>query len=136
MSAFAAIDTSRTGLGFSQYWLETISHNVANINTVTSPDQEPFRQRYVVAQPNTDEFSPSGSGVHVAGLLEDATEAALTESPGHPLADENGRVQMPVVDLAGQLTDLMVAQRSFQANSRAIHSAREAYASALRIGNA
>ena len=93
------------------------------------------RQRFVVAQPNTDEFSPSGSGVHVAGLLEDATDAALTESPGHPLADENGRVQMPVVDLAGQLTDLMAAQRGYQANSRAINSAREAYASALRIGN-
>ena len=42
---------------------------------------------------------------------------------------------MPVIDLAGQLTDLMVAQRGYQANSRAINSAREAYASALRIGN-
>ena len=135
MSAFAAIDTGRTGLGFNQYWLETISHNVANINTVTSPDQEPFRQRLVVARPNTDGFTPSGSGVHVAAVVEDATQAALTEAPGHPLADENGRVQMPVIDLAGQLTDLMVAQRGYQANSRAINSAREAYASALRIGN-
>lgn len=136
MSAFAAIDIGRTGMGFNQYWLDTISHNVANINTVTSPDQEPFRQRFVVATPNSDEFTPTGSGVSVSALVEDGQEAALVESPGHPLADAQGRVQMPVVDLAGQLTDLMIAQRGFQANSRAINSAREAYASALKIGNA
>ena len=136
MSAFGAIDVGRTGLGFNQYWLEVVSHNVANINTVTSPDEAPFRQRFVVATPNTDEITPSGSGVRVGGVVEDSTDAALVDSPGHPLADENGQVQMPVVDLAGQMADLMVAQRGYQANSRAINSAREAYASALRIGNA
>jgi flagellar basal-body rod protein FlgC len=134
MSAFAAIDVSRTGLGFNQYWMEVVSHNVANINTMTAPGEAPFRQRFVVAAPNTDEFTPSGSGVHVAGVVEDPTEAALVSSPGHPLADDEGRVQAAVVDLSGQLTDLMIAQRGYQANSRAINSAREAYASALRIG--
>ena len=136
MSAFGAIDVGRTGMGFNQYWLDTISHNIANINTVTSPDQQPFRQRFVVATPNTDELVPTGSGVSVSDVVEDDQEAALIESPGHPLADAQGRVQMPVVDLATQLTDLMIAQRGFQANSRAINSAREAYASALKIGSA
>ena len=134
MSAFAAIDIGRTGMGFNQYWMEVIGHNVANVNTVTSPDDAPFRQRFVVARPNTDEFTPTGSGVRVGGIVEDATEAALLDAPGHALADENGRVQAPVVELAGQMADLMVAQRGYQANSRAINSAREAYASALRIG--
>lgn len=134
MSAFAAIDIGRTGMGFNQYWMEVISHNVANVNTMTSPREEAFRQRFVVARPNTDEFVPSGSGVRAAQVVEDAGDAPLVDAPGHPLADERGRVQAPVVDLAGQLTDLMVAQRGFQANSRAINSAREAYASALRLG--
>jgi flagellar basal-body rod protein FlgC len=134
MSAFAAIDVSRTGLGFNQHWMEVISHNVANINTITAPGEEPFRQRFVVARPNGDEFTPSGSGVSVGAVVEDANDAALVDAPGHPLADEDGRVQAPVVDLTGQLSDLIVAQRGYQANSRAINSAREAYASALRIG--
>lgn len=134
MSAFAAIDVSRTGLGFNQHWMEVISHNVANINTMTNPGDEPFRQRFVVAAPNGDEFTPTGSGVHVSGVVEDPNDAALVQSPGHPLADEDGQVQAPVVDLSGQLSDLMIAQRGYQANSRAINSAREAYASALRIG--
>lgn len=134
MGAFAAIDVARTGLGFNQYWTEVISHNVANANTMTRPDDDPFRQRYVVARSNTDELVPSGSGVHVADLVEDSGEAALFTAPGHPLADGDGRVQGPVVDLAGQLTDLILAQRGYQANTRVVTSAREAYASALRIG--
>ena len=134
MSAFAAIDIGRTGLGFNQYWIDTISHNVSNVNTLTAPGEQPFRQRFVVARPNADTFTPSGSGVEVGNVVADPTQAALVESPGHPLADAQGRVQAAVVDLPGQLADLMIAQRGFQANSRAINSAREAYASALRIG--
>lgn len=136
MSVFAAIDVSRTGMGFNQYWLDTISHNVANVNTVTAPGTAPFRQRLVVAAPNGDQFAPTGSGVRVAGLVEDDGEAALIDGAGHPLADEEGRVQAPVVDLSSQLTDLIIAQRGYQANSRVVNSAREAYTSALRIGNA
>lgn len=134
MGAFTAIDVARTGLGFNHYWTEVISHNVANANTATRPDDEPFRQRYVIARANTTELTPTGSGVHVADLVEDSSDAALYTAVGHPLADEHGRVQAPVVDLAGQLTDLIIAQRGYQANTKVVHSAREAYASALRIG--
>ncbi len=135
MSAFAAIDISRTGMGFNQYWTEVVSHNVANVNTMTRPGDEPFRQRFVVAAPNTDEIAPTGSGVRVTDLLEDPSDGPLVFAPGHPLADASGQVQGAVVDLVGQLTDLIVAQRGYQANTRVLDSAREAYASALRIGN-
>lgn len=134
MVPFAAIDIGRTGMGFNQYWLEVVSHNVANVNTFTNPAEAPFRQRFVVARANGDQFAPTGSGVHVADLVADEAEAPLHHDPDHPLADADGYVQGSVTDLTTQLTDLMVAQRAYQANSRVVASAREQYASALKIG--
>ena len=51
-----------------------------------------------------------------------------------PLADEEGYVVRAVVDVAAQMSDLIVAQRSYQMNLQVIRSGEEAYQSALRIG--
>lgn len=135
MTTFSGIDIARTGVGFSKYWLETISHNLANVNTVRGGDEEPFRARLVVAQTQTGgPFAPTGSGVGVGAIVEDGDEAARVQDPTNALADEEGYVTQPVVDMAGQMSDLILAQRTYQANLRAIETSKEAYQSALRIG--
>lgn len=134
MATFGTMDVGRTGLGFSQYWMDNLSHNIANANTVREPDEEPFRARMVVAQALGSEIVESGSGVAVRDVVEDGAEAPMTYDPNHPMADEDGYVTLPVVDLAGQMHDLIVANRSYQAGARSVQTAHEAYQSALRIG--
>lgn len=135
MTSFSAIDIGRTGVGFSHHWLDTIAHNLANANTVTAPDDEPFRAIRPVAHPLTDgPFAGTGSGVYVADQVEDAGEAPRQFDPSHPLADDNGFVAGPVLDFTGMMVDLLLAQRNYQANVRTVQSAREAYESALRLG--
>lgn len=135
MSTFSAMDIARTGMGFNRYWLDVISHNIANANTVTSTDEEPFRARYVEAGANGTEIAATGSGVHVAGTGEDRADAQLVYAPGHPQADEEGYVAQAVVDMAGQLTDMILAQRAYQMNAKSATGAKEAYEAALRIGD-
>lgn len=134
MSTFSAMDIGRTGVGFSRYWMDNIAHNLANVNTVTGPDEEPFRARFVVAGTNGDELAPTGSGVHVADVVEAGGDPARVYAPDHPQADDEGYITQPMVDMAGQLTDLMLAQRTYQANVRSIQTAKEAYQAALQIG--
>lgn len=134
MSTFSAMDIGRTGVGFSRYWLDTVAHNLANVNTVRPGDEEPFRARFVVASPNADEIVESGSGVHVANVVEADGDPMMVYAPDHPLADEEGYLSAPLVDMAGQLTDMMLAQRTYQANVRTIQTAKEAYEAALTIG--
>ena len=135
MTTFSAMQIGRTGAGFAHHWLDTIAHNMANVETRTAPGQEPFRAVQLVARPHTGgPFAATGSGVYVAAQVEAEGEAALVHDPAHPLADEAGYVQMPLVDLSGQMTDLLIAQRAYQANLRTVESAREAYQSALRLG--
>ena len=136
MTTFSAMDIARTGMGFSRYWLDTIAHNLANVNDVYAPDDpEAFRARYVVAGTNTDEFAPTGSGVHVADVVEDQGDNPIVYDPSHPLADEDGYVARALVDVAGQMADMILAQRTYQLNARTVTAAREAYEAALRIGD-
>ncbi len=135
MTTFSAIDIGRTGVGLSRYWMDIVAHNIANTNTVRPADEEPFRQRLVVAREIAGgPLAASGSGARVGDLVEDETEAARLHDPGNPLADADGYVTQPVVDLAGQFADLMLANRTFQANLKTIETGREAYQSALRLG--
>lgn len=134
MGAFSAIDVGRTGVGFARYWMDTVAHNLANTNTVNDPGEEPFRARLVVAQALRGQITPTGSGVAVRALVNDDTEPARVHDPAHPLADPEGYVTLPVVDLAGQMSDLMIANRTYQANLRTIDTGREAYQAALRLG--
>lgn len=134
MTTFSTIDIARTGVGFAHYWMDVVAHNVANVNTVNPGGEEPFRARLVVAQTLGGQISSTGSGVVVADVVEDPTAPAQTIDPTHPLADEDGVVTLPVVDLAGQMSDMLLANRTYQANLRSIENAREAYAAALRIG--
>jgi flagellar basal-body rod protein FlgC len=129
MGAFSSIDVAQTGVSFSHVWLETVAHNVANLNTVRPGIAEPFRARLLVAQERT-----GGTGVALANVLEDGREAARVYDPANPIADADGNVTLPVVDLGGQMTDMLVANRTYQANLKVIESGREAYAAALRIG--
>lgn len=133
MSAFSTIDIARTGVGFSHAWMDTIAHNLANVSTVRPAGEQPFRARLVVAQQQRAEGG-AGAGVRVAGILQDSSDPARVSDPGNPLADADGYVTQPVVDMSGQMADLMVASRTYQANLSAIQSGREAYETALRIG--
>jgi flagellar basal-body rod protein FlgC len=129
---FSSIDIAMTGMGFARYWTETVSHNIANINTVSTFD-DPFRARLVVARP-IDPSSLTGGGVAVADVTENEGDPAMLYQPDSPLANDDGYVAAPVVDLAGQMTDLILSSRMYQANISVHKSAREALEAATTLG--
>lgn len=135
MTTFSSMDIGRTGVGFANHWIDTIAHNMANSNTVTPGDEEPFRALRPVAETlGGGPFAAGGSGVRVGEFVRDEGEPPLTHDPEHPLADEDGMIARPVMDMAGQMADLMLAQRGYQANLNTVKSAHEAYQASLQLG--
>ena len=134
MSTFGSIDIVETGLSTSQLWIEVISHNMANLNTVRPADEEPFRAMLLELSEGDTQLADGGTGVEALGLREMEGEPVRVQDPSHPFADEDGYVTMPVVDLGAHMTDLLIASRQFQLNVRMLEANREAYQSALRIG--
>lgn len=130
---FNSLDIAMSGAIVSRTWMDAISDNVANVNTIRPADEEPFRARLVVARSErTADGSPRG--VQVDSIVESAEAAALVYDPRHPLANEDGLVTRPVVDLGQQMTDLVLASRSYEANLSVIDRVRDTYMAALRIG--
>ena len=131
---FESLEIAATGVSLAQTWLDTVANNIANVNTIRPPDEEPFRAELVHAQEIVDGPGAAGSGVAVRALVDVETEPMRVYNPDHPFADEDGVVTMPVVDMAGQMADLILAQRTYQLNVQVIQSSVEAYQTALRIG--
>jgi flagellar basal-body rod protein FlgC len=129
---FEAIGISGSGMRVHRTWMDAISDNIANVNTVRSTSDAPFRARYVVAQ--SIENGGVGGGVQVAGIEESRDATKLAYDPTHPLADARGMVQMADVDLGEQMTTIIMAQRGYQANISAMDRARQAYQAAIQMG--
>lgn len=126
---FDAIGIAGTALTVHRKWLDAVSDNLANVNTVTATDDAAFQARYVVAQEGT-----GTSGVYVAGAEWGDPEGRMTYQPDHPLADEDGYVRYPDIDMGEQMGHLIVAQRGYQANAAVVDRAKAAYEAALQIG--
>jgi flagellar basal-body rod protein FlgC len=133
MAMFGAIDAASSGASVARVWLDAISDNVANVNTVRPAGEEPFRARMVVAR-SVDGANGVGQGVATAGIISKPGEPVRAYDPGNPLADENGYVTRPLVDLTEEMTNLLIATRTYQANLSVIDRARDAYMAALQIG--
>ena len=129
MTAFDAIGIAGTGLTLHRKWLDAVADNMANSNTVTSTDGAAFQQRYITAR--ADE---NGQGAYVAGAAYGSEAGRVTFDPDHPLADAEGYVRMPDIDLGAQMSDLIMAQRGYQANAAVVDRAKTAYEAALQIG--
>jgi len=126
---FDAIGIAGTGLTVHRKWLDAVSDNIANINTAVSTDDNAFRARYVLVQ-----AGQSSPGVYVAGTELGNAEGRLVQEPDNPLADENGYVRYPDIDLGDQMAQLILAQRGYEANAAVVDRARNSYESALQIG--
>lgn len=136
-SVFSALETSRNGLSTYKTWLDAIADNIANANTVRAGDEEAFAARYIVAEA-VDYGNASapgvGNGSRVNRVEFGSTEGRLVHDPEHPLADEDGYIRLPDIDMNEQMTSMIMAQRGYQANVSVVERARNVYESALRIG--
>jgi flagellar basal-body rod protein FlgC len=133
MGLFDIYAVSGSGVNLNRTWMDAISDNIANVNTVRSMDDDAFQSRYVIAQAvdATPEFP---GGVAVAGIALGDPEGMPVYDPGHPLANEDGMVRRPAVDLGEQMTQLIMAQRGYQANLAVVQRATDAYQAAMQLG--
>ncbi len=77
---------------------------------------------------------PELGGVRVAKIATDQTAGPRVYDPSHPDADQDGFVTYPNVNLVVEMTNMLSATRSYEANLSVISSARRMALKALEIG--
>ena len=129
MSLFNAIGIAGTGVTVYRKWLDAVSDNLSNINDAAPTSGEAFKAKYVIAQEASD-----GNGAQVGGIVEGSGQGRLVYEPTHPLADADGYVRYPDIDMGSQMGQLIMAQRGYQANLTVVDRAKDSYEAALQLG--
>ena len=135
-SMFPTFDIASSALTTHRIWMNAISDNIANINTVKPMSQPAYQEKFIVAQeiPSTP-GEPVGVGGGVAPVAVEYGDATgmVTYDPTNPLADKDGLVRRPSENLGDQMTNLIIAQRGYQLNLAVIDRAQDSYQQALDI---
>ena len=129
---FESLNISGSGMETHKYWMDAISDNIANVNTARPTSEKAFQARYIVAQSVED--GGTGAGVTVAGVELGSEIGRLVYDPTNPIADAQGIVRQPDIDLGEQMTTMIMAQRGYQANISNLDRVRSAYQAAIQMG--
>ncbi|MEZ5227437.1 MAG: hypothetical protein R2710_12395 [Acidimicrobiales bacterium] len=113
-----------------QTWLDAVSDNIANVNTIRSTDEAAYQERMVVVSSASRNGKPAGAVVTKPASA--TPKASPFHDPTHPLADAEGMVRAPDMSLSDQMTHMLIAQRAYQANVSASSARRDRRA--LEIG--
>lgn len=131
---YDAINTSGTGLTAYRAWIDVLANNIANVNTVRPMSEDAFQASYVEAREIGAGPDGIGRGVRVIGLPKGDPEGDPAYAPDSPLADAEGMVRRPDINMSQQMGDLILAQRAFQANANAVERSKAMYEAAIQIG--
>lgn len=150
MSLMDSFNISASGMTAQRTRLDIISQNIANVNTTRDENGNPYVRQTVVFQEKTASTfqdvlnakktrlncnTSTTSGVKISSIVEDhVTSMKMVYDPSHPDADENGYVEYPNVDTVTEMTNLIDASRSYEANVTSFNATKNMALKGLEIG--
>lgn len=142
MSLGNIFDIAGSAMSAQTVRLNTTASNMANADSVSSSYGETYRARKAVfelggqneIQAGVPFGVQAGQGVEIAGIVE--SDAPLREeyNPSHPMANEEGYVFYPNVNVVEEMADMISASRSFQVNAEIMNTAKQMMQRVLTLG--
>ncbi|HLI79280.1 MAG TPA: flagellar basal body rod protein FlgC [Candidatus Binataceae bacterium] len=125
MGLDSIIGIANSALGAQSQRITLIAQNLANVDSINSPDGGPYQRRIPVFEP-AQVGNSDGLGVKLAEVVTDQTPPRAVYDPSNPFADESGVVKEPAVNPVYEMVDMMQASRSYQANLSVVQTANAA----------
>jgi len=136
MSLFNVMQISSTGMEAENVRLNTTASNIANANSVSSSYDETYRARHpVFATALQDAMHQSkGAGVQVKGIVESDAPLQVEYSPNNPMADENGYIYKPNVNIVEEMANMMSASKAYETNVQVADTTKKIFRRVLQLG--
>lgn len=136
MSLFNVFDVSGSALQAQSVRLNTTSSNLANANSISSSSGETYRARHPVFAPLMKDFGENDPsvGVRIMGIVESDKPLRKEHNPAHPMADEEGFVYLPNVNVVEEMANMISASRAYQTNVEVMNSAKQMLLRTIAIG--
>jgi flagellar basal-body rod protein FlgC len=138
MSLFTVFDIAGTGLSASSVRLNTTASNLANAESVSSSAGGTYRARHPVFRAVMDDglsFDESAVGVQVLGIVASQSPLRVEHRPDHPMADGNGNIYRPNVNMVEELANMISASRTYQSNVEVMNSSKMLAMRTLSLGD-
>jgi len=130
---FKVFDVAGSAMTAQSQRLNIVASNLANADSVTGPDGQPYRARQVVFS-----VAPVGAGetagVRVSNVVQDQSPMKQIYAPGNPAADERGYVTAPNVNVVDEMVNMISASRSYQNSADVMNTAKTLLLKTLTLG--
>lgn len=133
MTMFNVFNIAGSALSAQSQRMNVTASNMANADSVSGPDGQPYRAKQVVFQLDAAPGQATG-GVRVAQVIEDQSPFRQVYDPKNPLADEQGYISMPNVDPTDEMVNMISAARSYQANVEVLNTNKTLMLKTLTLG--
>lgn len=135
MSLFNVFNIANSAVSAQAQRLNTVASNLANAESASGTDGKPYQARHVVFESTTVNGQPGATAVKVRQVVADQEAPRKVYDPKHPLADREGYVLMPNVNVADEMVDMISAARAYQTNVDVMNTAKTLLLKALTLGN-
>jgi flagellar basal-body rod protein FlgC len=132
MSLFNIFNVAGSGMTAQSQRLNTVASNLANADSVTSGTGEAYRAKQVVFE--SVPLESGGDAVRVKQVVEDQTPFKKVYDPKHPLADKDGYINMPDVNVVDEMVNMLSASRAYQNNVDTMNAAKTMLLKTLTLG--
>ncbi len=137
MSMFKIFDIAGSGMSAQTLRLNLVASNMANADSVSSSTGETYRSRQPVFAAQLQNVMQQGggsTGVKVLGVIESKLPLRMEHAPNHPMANEEGYIFKPNVNIVEEMANMMSASRSYQNNVEVANTAKQLMLQTLRLG--
>ncbi|MGH8597623.1 MAG: flagellar basal body rod protein FlgC [Gammaproteobacteria bacterium] len=144
MSLFSVMNIAGTALAAQTVRLNVTASNMANADSAASSIASTYRARHPVFMPQFAQFNEglefddlddrANVGVEVAGVIESDAALRREYQPGHPLADADGYIFLPNVNVVEEMANMISASRSYQTNVEIMEASKQMLARTLALG--
>jgi len=137
MSLFSVFDIAGSALGAQSLRLNVTASNMANANSASSSIEQTYRARHPVfsaIMEDVDGDDEASIGVRVDGVIESHAPLRREYKPGHPLADEDGNIFLPNVNVIEEMANMISASRSYQTNVEVMDASKQMLQRTLTLG--
>jgi flagellar basal-body rod protein FlgC len=141
MSSFKIFDIAGSGLSAQSVRLNTVASNLANADSVSGDPATVYKARHPVFQAIQQQLqgasnleNHSEATVRVAGIVESQAAPQLRYDPGNPLANAQGNVYAPNVNVIEEMTDMISASRAYQDNVEVMNTSKDLMLATLKLG--
>jgi flagellar basal-body rod protein FlgC len=137
MPLFDVFDIAGSAMSSQSVRLNVTASNLANAQSVGPDEASTYHARHPVfsaVMQSLQGGQHAGVGVKVDGIVESRAPLEQRYEPEHPMANKDGYVYLPNVNMIDEMSNMISASRSYQSSVEVLNTSKQLMLATLRMG--